>query len=620
MNHTSTSNKGVTAVPENDSITEWPSAPADNEAQADVAMHRSEDFDKLHGAIVMMVDDEPITLEVTQTYLEDAGYSRFVLTNNPTKTLALLRKERPDILLLDLMMPGMSGFDILREMRTKNILKEIPTIVLTSSHDPRTMLAALELGATDFLSKPVNPSELVLRVRNTLAAKSYRDRLANNDLLTGLPNRKAFLDRLERAMNHAKRCNKSGAVLHIDLNGFKQINDALGPGWGDELLQVVAERVAKVLRNIDLLGRTKIDGPHPSFSRLAGDEFAVLLSVLDEPDSAGQVAQRVLDAIASPILLSDRELRITSGIGIAAFPSDGLDTDTIVRNASVALHHAKREKKNSYKFYSNELNARALNRLNLGNQLRKSIEREELRLYYQPTNDAQTESVCGCEALVRWQHPERGLLEPDEFIQLAEETGLIDLLGHWVIRAACKQSAAWRSAGLLSHRISVNVSGHQFRQTSLPETLRKILADTGVDPSFLIIEITEGVLLENAEANIKVLRDIRAMGIKLSMDDFGTGYSSLSYLNSFPIDELKVDRSFVQEIRQPGDDSPIIRAIIAMAHSLGLAVVAEGVETPLQLQFLQSLGCDKYQGFLVSEPVPPEDFAARFLDVCGDTS
>ena len=343
----------------------------------------------------------------------------------------------------------------------------------------------------------------------------------------------------------------------------------------------------------------------------------ILLPVLAQPDSAAWAAQRVLDTIASPVALSGHEIRITCGIGIATFPQDGGDVDSIVRNAAVAMHHAKRQQKHSYQFYSAELNAKALHRLSLGNQLRKALERDELRLFYQPKNDVQTGKVCGAEALVRWQHPERGLIGPLEFIPLAEDNGLIVPLGEWVLKTACLQSKSWQSAGLPSHPISVNVSSHQFRQRQLVTMLRAILSETCADASLLMVEITEGVMLENAEANIKVLENIKSLGIKLSMDDFGTGYSSLSYLNRFPLDELKIDRSFVKELKQHGDHSAIIAAIIAMAHSLALRVVAEGVETQHQLDFLKNQRCDEFQGFIVSKPMPPEEFATRFLAAPG---
>ena len=635
-------NEDTRLLPENDSMTESLHSNTDTEpAYGESDQSTSAEINTHSDALVMMVDDEPINLEVTQIYLEDAGYSRFVSTDDPTKTLDFLEIERLDVLLLDLMMPGMSGFDILRELREQNILKDIPTIVLTSSHDSGTKLKALELGATDFLPKPVDPSELTLRVRNTLSVKAYRDRLANYDLLTGLPNRRTFLDRIEWALQHAHQYNKAGAMLHIDIDGFKQINDALGPALGDDLLQIIAVRMSRCLRDTDTLEGMEINGPQPSLSRLAGDEFAVLLPVLAHANYAAEIAERVLDAIAKPVSLSGHDLRMTCSIGLSTFPDDGLDSDAIVKNAGAAMHHAKRQKVHSFQFYASELNASALHQLNLGHQLREAIENKQLRLFYQPTSDAHTGAICGCEAFIRWEHPQRGMIGPDVFIPIAEESGLIDEIGEWVLRTACTQSVEWRASGLPTYPISVNVSSHQFRQQRLAGTLREILEETGADPSLLIIEITEGVLLENAENNIKILDEIRSIGIKLSMDDFGTGYSSLSYLHSFPLDELKVDRCFVEQIKEPGDKSAIIRAIIAMAHSLGLTVVAEGVETPLQLEcidparlegmltvaegvetplqleYLQSQGCDEYQGFIVSRPVPADEFAARFLGVSG---
>ena len=597
-----------------DSARKLSETPKSQTALSDVASYALRDTDGLRDATVMMVDDEPINLEVTQIYLEEAGYTRLISTSDPSDAMRLLNRERPDVLLLDVKMPGISGFEILAEMRSTGLLMDVPTIILGTSSDPEDKLQALELGATDFLSKPVDPSELVLRIRNTLAAKAYRDRLANYDRLTGLPNRRNFIDQLGWAIDHSQRyMKKPGAVLLVDLDGFKQINDALGPATGDALLRSVADRIGECLFSVDTLGRIERDDAEPSLSRLGGDEFAVLLPVLTRPDSAAQVAQRILDAIAEPFSLLGHELQTTCGIGIAVFPGDGTDTDSIVRNASVAMHHAKRQKKNSYQFYSHELNARALHYLQLGNQLRKALERDELRLFYQPKINIQTGMICGCEALVRWEHPQRGLLEPDEFIEIAEEIGLIQSFGDWVIRTACKQSNSWRSAGLGALQISINVSTHQILEARLAATLRKTLAETGAAPSSLTIEITEGVLLKNAETNIRVLENIKGMGIKLSIDDFGTGYSSLSYLNSFPLDELKIDRAFVAQIKKAGDHSAIIAAIIAMAHSMELTVVAEGVENVHQLEFLKGLHCDEYQGFIVSKPVPPEEFAERFL-------
>lgn len=577
------------------------------------AAANQENTQRLKSAIVMIVDDEPINIEVTQVYLEEAGYWKFSSTSEPLEAMGLLASKRPDVLLLDLKMPKMSGFEILERMEAENILKDVPTIVLTSSTDAATKLKALELGATDFLAKPVDPSELVLRVKNTLAAKAYRDRLANFDLLTGLPNRHSFMDRLGWAIRHAERYSIAGAVLHIDLDRFKQINEALGPKAGDQVLQAVATRMEQCLRSTDTIGRFGDVGSQPSLSRLASDEFTILLPSIARPDSAAIVAKRVLDAVASPLKLDSQELVVTCSIGIAVFLEDGRETDNILRNAEIAMHHAKRGTRGTYQFYSSELNARAFHKLSIGNELRGAMERDELRLFYQPKLDTKTGALVGAEALVRWQHPQRGLLGPGDFIGIAEETGLIVQLGQWVLRAACKQIKEWESAGLAVPRIAVNVSSHQFHQRDLPETVRETLEVAGVMPQSLCIELTESVLMENAQSNIEILRALKSMGIQLSIDDFGTGYSSLSYLNRFPLDELKIDRSFLAAIQTAEDHAAIIVAIIAMAHSLSLRVVAEGVETVHQLNFLKAQGCDEFQGFLISKPVPADAFAALLL-------
>jgi len=573
----------------------------------------AEDFGDLRNAIVMMVDDEPINIEVTQVYLEEAGYTRFVSTSEPGEALQLLSERRPDVLLLDLMMPKVSGFDILTRMKEQNILRDVPAIVLTSSTDSATKLKALEMGATDFLAKPVDSSELVLRLRNTLAAKAYRDRLANFDVLTGLPNRQTFMDRLDWALRHARRYSTLGAVLHIDLDKFKQVNEALGPSVGDLLLQAVAQRLQQCMRDTDTIGRLGEESHQPSVSRLAADEFTVLLPTVNNVDGAARAAERILAAMSVPFHLADHELPVTCSIGVAVFPPDGGDKDSVVKHAGVAMHAAKGRGSHNYQFYSSDLNAKALQKLSLGNDLRKGIERDELRLFYQPKVDIRSGKVIGAEALVRWMHPERGLVPPLEFIPLAEENGLIVPLGEWVLQAACRQTRAWRDAGLPVPRVAVNVSSHQFRERRLPETVAAALAGTGALVGDISIELTEGVIMENAKANVEALHKLKEMGLKLAIDDFGTGYSSLSYLNRFPLDELKIDRSFVMEVKAPEDRAVIITAIIAMAHSLGLRVVAEGVETEVQLAFLGSQGCDEYQGYLKSKPVPADEFTAKFM-------
>ncbi|HEY7491910.1 MAG TPA: EAL domain-containing protein [Candidatus Tectomicrobia bacterium] len=577
---------------------------------APFAIDYNDYYPALWNATVMMVDDEPTTIDVLQAFLEDEGYKHFVTTTQSTQALELLANEHPDVVLLDLNMPTVSGFDILTSIRAHSEFRHLPVIILTSSNDSQTKLQALQLGATDFLAKPVDPSELALRLRNTLAAKAYQDRLTYYDTLTELPNRRMFMDRLVWSLQHAKREGGSGAVLHIDLDRFKQINETLGHRIGDELLKEVAQRLLQCVRAVDTVGRLNVHDSQTSLSRLGGDEFTVLFSDIARAENAAHVAHRILAVLEEPFYVADHEVFVTPSIGIVVFPDDGEDVDTLLKHADIAMYHAKQRGRNTYEFYSREMNARAIELLSLENQLRRALEHDELLLVYQPKVAISTGQIVGAEALLRWSHPKLGMVSPEVFIPLAEEAGLIVPLGEWVLYTACKQTKAWQAAGLGAIRIAVNVSARQFREPRLMHTIRQALDSSGLEAQFLTLELTENTLMENAKENVDALRQIKSMGVKLSMDDFGTGYSSLSYLRQFPLDELKIDRSFVSVIQAETDDAPIVAAIIAMAHSLGLTVVTEGVETEQQLMFLRQRGCDEYQGYLCSKPVDMDGFAA----------
>lgn len=557
---------------------------------------------------IMLIDDEPLTLEVVQTFLEEAGYTRFVTTDQPKQAIELLVSRRPDVVLLDLMMPEVSGFDILSRMRADTEMKYTPVIVLTSANDAATKLKALELGATDFLSKPVDPSELRLRVRNALAFKAYQDRLANYDDLTGLPNRRTFLARLDWAIRRAKRQQSVCALLHIDLDRFRQINDSLGPRVGNSLLRDVAQRLEDAVRDSDVVARFADEASRSSLSRIGGDEFTVLVSGIHRAENASRLARRISLALAKPFLAEERDLFLTASIGIAVYPDDGIEPDSLLKHAEVAMHYSKRHGGNSYEFYSKDINARASERLTLENQLRRALEREELLLHYQPKVDVAAGHIVGAEALLRWQHPELGMVSPAEFIPLAEESGLIVPLGEWVLRQACKECKAWQHSGLRPLGIAVNVSSVQFKKGGLLQALRSALETSGLEAPHLVIELTESVLMERAEANIQMLHELKAMGVRLAIDDFGTGYSSLSYLKRFSLDELKIDRSFMSGVPSDRDNAAIASAIIALAHNLGLKVVAEGIESRDQLKFLKAKLCDEFQGYLFSRPLPKEEF------------
>ncbi|MDP1652996.1 MAG: EAL domain-containing protein [Rhodocyclaceae bacterium] len=419
--------------------------------------------------------------------------------------------------------------------------------------------------------------------------------LAWFDKLTGLPNRALLMDRLGQATATALRDGKMLGTLFLDLDQFKTINDSLGHAIGDRMLQQVAERLSDCVRASDTVGR------------LGGDEFVIVMPNIRAPADAALLAEKILAAVARPYLIDGRELHITPSIGIAVCPDDGCDAEALIQHADAAMYLAKEQGRNNYQYFTTALNARAVERLSLENALRGALERCELTLHYQPQVDLASGAIVGVEALLRWHHPALGQVPPDRFIPVAEDSGLINPIGAWVLKEACRQAQAWQAAGLPRIIMAVNVSGVQFRQTDLAETIAKTLAESGLPAADLEIEMTESVLMHGADAAVEVLRQIKALGVQVAIDDFGTGYSSLGYLKRFPIDKLKIDRSFVRDITTDPDDAAIASAIIAMAHRLRLKVIAEGVETLAQLHFLCQEGCDEAQGYHYSKPLPADD-------------
>jgi diguanylate cyclase (GGDEF)-like protein len=567
---------------------------------------------QLRSATILMVDDEPINLEVIQAFLEDEGYRNFVTTEDSTQAMELIGKVRPDVVLLDLIMPKVTGFDILTAMRNSEELQHTPVIILTSATDADAKLEALELGATDFLGKPVDPSELALRLRNTLAAKAYQDQLAYTDALTGLPNRRQLLKSMSGMLSLSREAGHTASVLHVALDRFKEINDTLGLKGGDALLKAVAQRLAGEVPIDDIVVAS--EGDHAwqkTVSRLSGDEFAVFLPALHRVDDAAIVARRIRRAMGQSFDIEGKEVVVTSTIGISSFPEDGDDAAVLLKHAGMAAHHAKQRGGNTYRFYSKEINARSHERMSLESELRKALDNEELVLYYQPKIDTHSGLMMGAEALIRWEHPRHGLVPPMKFIPIAEDTGLITPIGEWVLRVACEQARQWQKEGHGNVPIAVNISAKQVRRHQLMETIRKALEAADLDPRWLTVELTESTVMENARQNILIFHEMKEMGLNLSIDDFGTGYSSLSYLKRFPLNELKIDRSFLRDLSSDSDDAAIVSAIIALAKNLNLRVVAEGVENREQLAFLKEKGCELCQGYLFSKPLPVADFSQR---------
>lgn len=562
-------------------------------------------------AKVMLVDDEPLMTELVQAYLEDQGYANFVVTNDPGKAMELLRREEPSVLLLDLLMPRISGFDLLEMIRGDRKLRYTPVIVLTAATGADAKLRALQLGVTDFLSKPVDESELALRLRNTLAFHQYHRRLINFDAVTGLPNRRLFDRSIEDIVARNALVGGMVALFNINVPQCRQLRESAGQKVADDLAKTIAQRLERFSSD-ESPAPSRLTGSDkgPSVARLGTTVFGLVLEGLEDPEAVEAVGKRLMALLAEPLTLGGHEIAPGAWIGIAVAPSDGLTSEALRQGAELAVAHAYQHAYPNYKFASAELNARSLERLTLGSQLRGAAQRGELRLHYQPKLEVRSNRIIGAEALVRWQHPEQGLIPPLRFIALAEELGLIHAIGSWVMKSACEEAASWTREGLGELKVSINVAKPQFLAGDLSSLLSRYMADSGLRPERVIIELTESMLMDNVPESRAQMHALKELGVGLSIDDFGTGYSSLSYLKSFPLDELKIDRSFVMDLPGALSDLAIIRAVIDLGHSLGMSVIAEGVETQGQLDCMVQLHCDDYQGFLFSKPLPPDEFVA----------
>lgn len=432
-------------------------------------------------------------------------------------------------------------------------------------------------------------------------------RLAYHDFLTGLPNRVMFLDFFKEVVANSQRHHRLCALMFIDLDNFKRINDTLGHNLGDDLLRQLARRLQEIIRKSDFISIAHGDDDPNMIARLGGDEFTVLLANIRDQNDAATVARRLLLALAEPFKLDSHEVFITISIGITVFPHDATSEEDLIKNADVAMYHAKEKGKNNFQYYSNSMNTEALERLTLEGELRRAVERNEFIVHYQPQVDARTREIVGLEALVRWHHPQKGMIPPNHFIPVAEESGLIVPIGSWVMKSAVRQIRDWLQQGVPVVPISINLSSPQFQSKEIYHIITSILNSTGVPRKYLKVELTESILLKAEEEAINMLHDIKKTGVEICLDDFGTGYSSLNYLKRFPIDVLKIDRSFVMNIMSDPKDAEICSAIIALAKCLNLSVVAEGVERHDQYEFLRDKGCDSIQGFYFYRPMPAGD-------------
>lgn len=459
---------------------------------------------------------------------------------------------------------------------------------------------------------------IVREITDRKHAEAKVNRLAYFDTLTGLPNRQLFQQQLGKAIAKARETGRKVAAVYVDLDNFKRINDTLGHSFGDVVLRTIAARLDSCIRADENPPSGKNDTSALRLARIGGDEFVAVLQNLDSEESAAVVAERIRSELMRPVEHLGHEFVVTSSIGVSLYPDDGEDLDTLLKNADVAMYQAKSAGRNAVRFYSGTMSLRSLERLELENGLRRALDQEELSLHYQPQFELRSQRIVGFEALCRWEHPERGFIAPDRFIPLAEECGLIAPLGEWVLREACRQAKLWLDRYETPLSISVNVSSQQFFHSDVADVVLKTLFDASLKPSALQLELTETILMNDVEETIVTLERLKDAGVALAMDDFGTGYSSLSYLKRLPLDTLKIDRSFVMDLERDQGDAAICSAIIAMAHSLGLNVIAEGVETQAQLDYLRDEGCDDVQGYFISKPLAAEEIEARFLKTMAD--
>jgi diguanylate cyclase (GGDEF)-like protein len=556
---------------------------------------------------VLLVEDDPLDSKRIREMLEASAEARFVVDQalEVEGALGMLQNGRYQVVLLDLTLPEGDGLDVLA--RAQVAASSVPIIAMGPDQDDALAVEAARLGAQDCLPKGrVEPRRLVRALRQAVErhrllaevqfSRHREHYVATHDTLTGLPNRIHVQENLLRMLAYSERSAKPLAVLLVDLDRFKTVNDAVGHSAGDELLRQVAERLCPLIRRGDIM------------ARIGGDEFLIVLQGVDRDHAPAKVAEKVLERLSRPFVLASGEHWVSGSVGIALHPRDGAGVDALVRSADTAMHHAKRSGGDAYRFFDESMNAAVTRRLALEHGLRRALVSGDLVLHYQPRVDLRTGRIVSAEALLRWSSSELGIVTPSEIIPVAEETGLIHGIGRWAVATACAQAKAWDALGAGGLGVAVNVSAHELQGDALLHAVKGALWDSGLDPRRLEIELTETALMRDERAASRVLQELKRIGVRVSLDDFGTGFSSLSLLKTTPVDTLKIDRSFVRDVRTDADDAAIVGAILAMAEKLALGVVAEGVETEQQRDFLRSRGCHEMQGFLFAQPLPADAF------------
>lgn len=573
---------------------------------------------------ILIIDDEP----TIRNFLSEILSNKFecVEVGSAEEALELLSKETFNLVISDIQLNGISGLEM--TPRVHELALDTVVIMISGQQSIECAIKAMRVGAFDFITKPFTIDQVeavvnrAIEYQSLLLTKRYYknhleelvtertaemhrqiterqraeekvNRIAYYDSLTHLPNPTLFRDRLTQELSINGDSKNKLATIFISLDRFRAVNDTLGYSVGEQLVEKAAGRLSQIASKTDTL------------AYFGGDQFALLLKEINGVEDVTKVLQRIREAFTDSFKCGEHELFVTASFGISLFPDDGADCQTVLKNSGAALFQVQQNGGNSYQFFTTDMHDKAFKRLSLESDLRRALERDEFVLYYQPQVCAQTDQITGVEALVRWQHPEHGLVPPDEFIPIAEDTGMIVELGQWVLNTACRQSMAWQNAGFVPLRMGVNLSPRQLEQSDLVNIINSIILETGLEPTCLELEVTESLMIGDARQTIETLRQLRERGVKVSIDDFGTGYSSLSQLQNIPLDVLKIDRSFVRDMMLNRNIIAIVKTIIALAHNFKLKTVAEGVETEDQASFLRQLGCNELQGYLFSKPLPP---------------
>jgi len=553
--------------------------------------------------VVVLADDDPSIRLMVRHVLESEDFD-IIEASDGLEAIKAVEKHHPALILLDAVMPGIDGFTTCQQIKEKGHT-DIPVMMITGLDDDASVERAYEVGAIDFITKPIKWAVLKHRVKSVVAkviAERKVQLLAYRDSLTSLPNRLLFADRLEQAVVRSERSRTSMALMLVDIDDFKLVNDSFGHDAGDKLIKAVADLISKSLRRADTI------------ARLGGDEFAVIIEGIDGPEDAISIADNLTTILEHNVRLDDQETYTSASIGIAVFPGDGKDARTLLKNADTAMYRAKESGRHCFQFFKPEMSVSAMERLDLENSLKSAFENDEFLIHYQPVIDIHKNEVTGVEALLRWQHPDKGMIQPSDFVNVVEDCGLIVALGEWLIFSVCKQIKVWQDAGLKNQNVSINLAPRQFKEQDLVAVFKQAISEHDIEAASLSVEITERTLIDNVGEVEATLKKLRGMGMKIMLDDFGTGYASLAYLKEFPVDVVKIDRAFVAGIPDNEDDSTIVDAIAGLTRGLKLSLLAEGVENERQLSVLKGLGCQYGQGFYWSKALPGDEYEQFYMN------